>query len=102
MNSTTAFPEKIDDLLFFHDVDIPHVEIFKKYQELLNTNQYTEAALYIQESGIPYYGAALFNLIESMIYAVQNYLLNDNPKSNPHIVSDSEPANALEDTIWIG
>lgn len=100
MNTIAAFPEKIDDLLFFHDMDIPHAQIFKRYQELLNMDQYEEAALYIQESGIPYYGAALFNLIESMIYAVQNYLLNDNPKCNPHTVSDSEPANAPEDTIW--
>ena len=101
MNASTAFPQKIDDLLFYQDIDAAAAGISDHYQKLLRSGRYTEAADYLQKTGLPHYGADLFNLIENRIHAVQTYLSQNDPPTNPHIISETEPSDAPPDAIWI-
>lgn len=101
MNTSSAFPNQIDDLIFFQDITLDNAATLQHYQQLLQNTQYAEAAQFIQESEIPYYGAALFNLMENRIYATQKYFM-ENPKTSPFVYSATEPADAPEGSFWIG
>lgn len=91
MNTKSLYPSKVDNLIFFQDVSLDNKEIFLNYQNLLSQKLYEESALYIKESGIPYYGAELFNLIENMISNTQKHLLgNKKPQLFYFTDDDSE------------
>ncbi len=100
MNTNSVFPNAIDDLIFFQDIRLINKDIFTTYQNLLSQEKYTESAEYLRASGIPHYGADLFNLMEDMIYRLQKYLLKENPKTVFFVGDEEEPA--IENvTFWI-
>ncbi len=99
-NINSYYPDQIDPLIFFQDIDIDHLEPMKHFQNLIQQGRYTEASEYInQQKGIHGAFAGLFNLIENRIYALQRHLLSKH-KINPHHFSDSEP-DITEGEIWI-
>lgn len=101
MNTSSAFPAAIDSLIFFQDISLDNREKYDRYQQLLNTGKPESAAAYLQETGLPYYGADLFRLIENRICHLQTYLKSLTPKTNPHSFSSDAPVNAAENTMWI-
>ncbi len=99
-NINSSYPDQIDPLIFFQDIDIDHLEQMQHFQNLIQQGRYTEASEYInQQNGIHGAFAGLFNLIENRIYALQNYLLAKQ-RINPHYFSKTKP-DILENEIWI-
>lgn len=100
--STTisSFPNKVDNLIFFQDIDIENKKIFIKYQELLHQEKYLEASQFLEASNISYYGADICNLLENMVYNLQNYLKQKN-LNRTHYFSLEPPQNIKNGASWI-
>lgn len=90
-NPLSFYPDKIDPLIFFQDVNLEQLEIMDTYNDLIKKGKYTEANEYINnQSGICGYFADFLNAIENRIYNLQTHLLTIEPKQ-PFIYSDEEP-----------
>lgn len=90
-NPLSFYPDKIDPLIFFQDVNLSKVEIMNTYDNLIKQGKYTEANEYINnQEGIYGYFADFLNAIENRIYNLQTHLLTIEPKQ-PFIYSDEEP-----------
>lgn len=90
-NSTSYYPNKIDEMIFFQDNNLEKVEIMNHYNELISQGKYTEASAYIsQQKNVYGFFANYFNLIENRIYNTQEYLLSKPPKKQPFIYYDDE------------
>lgn len=101
MSIDSSFPSVIDSLIFYQDLNLEYTDIFYRYQRFLRESNVSEAAQDLRQSGIPYYGAGLFNLIENRINSLQTYL-KANPKHNPHCFSSGQPSGAANGIMWIG
>lgn len=85
-NSVSHYPDGVDPMLFFQDINLEQLEIMNTYNKLISNGKYTEASKFIsQQEGICGYFADFFNAIENRIYSLQNHLLNKPPKKNPFI-----------------
>lgn len=100
--NNSSFPDKIDPLIFFQDIDISQVSILEEYQRLIRMGMYDKADEYMKYHNIHGYCAALFNLIENRILSMQEYLFTKE-KMNPTKQQTTEPSNAVTNyTIWEG
>ncbi len=95
----SGYPEQIDPLIFFQDVDLEKQKIMQVYNDLISQGKYGKASEYISRQEIHGYFADYFNAIENRIYNLQEYLLTIEPKQ-PFVSSDSEPVGNGE-IIWI-
>lgn len=95
----SGYPERIDPLIFFQDVDLEKQKIMQEYNDLISQGKYDKANEYISKQEICGYFADYFNAIENRIYNLQEHLLTIDPKQ-PFISSDSEPV-CNEEVIWI-
>lgn len=98
-NTISKYPDSIDPLIFFQDINLEEVEIMKSYNDLVAHGKYNEANKYIRNQEIHGYFASCLNAIENRIYNLQVYLLTKEPKQL-FISSDSEPI-ANNEIIWI-
>lgn len=90
-DTTSNFPNSIDDLVFFQDISISQVPIMEDFYILLNAKNYTAASEYLNNSGVFFYGAWCLNLLENRTYAVSKYLMSlEDLKLMTY--SDSEPS----------
>lgn len=85
-NTVSHYPDGIDPMIFFQDINLDQLEIMNTYNQLIAQGQYTRASRFIdQQEGICGYFADFFNAIENRIYNLQNHLLNKPPKKQPFI-----------------
>lgn len=99
-NPVSNYPDSIDPMIFFQDIDLAQAETMRTYDGLISQGRYSEAADFMDgQEGIHGYFPDYLNAIENRIYALQEYLLALAPKQ-PFVCSDSEPA-ADNETIWI-
>lgn len=90
-NPLSFYPDKIDPLIFFQDVNLEKLEVMNTYDNLIKEGKYSEASKYINnQEGICGYFADFLNAIENRIYNLQAHLLTIEPKQ-PFIYSDEEP-----------
>lgn len=110
-NTMSHYPDGVDPMLFFQDVNLDKIDIMNTYTQLISQGQYTEANKFVsKQEGICGYFADFYNAIENRIYNLQKHLLEKPPKKNPfisHMISDAELevlSNELpidEDMFWI-
>ncbi len=85
-NTLSHYPDGIDPMIFFQDINLDQLEIMNTYNQLIAQGQYTRASRFIdQQEGICGYFADFFNAIENRIYNLQNHLLNKPQKKQPFI-----------------
>lgn len=94
------YPTAIDEMLFFQDNSIDKMPIIQHYENLISQGKYDEANDYISQQDVYGYFADYFNGMENRIYSLQKHLLTKT-KTNPFTISDTEPTNVEEGTIWI-
>lgn len=103
-NTSSVFPNAIDDLIFFQDVDIPKKDILQTHREHINHHRYSEGTDYLQNSGIPHaYCSDLFNMFENRLYAVQKRMIDEPKESNitQYHQNDEPNGDHDEETLWI-
>lgn len=72
----SKFPMAVDDLVFFSDTNVKERAAMEHYLELVNSGQYSAASEYLsQQISLDGYFAELYNMLESRIYNLQDYLL---------------------------
>lgn len=99
-NPISYYPNAIDPLIFYQDIDLDHLDILSNYQNLMSKGHYTNASSYInQQSGVHGLYAGLFNTMENRLYNLQLYLLKKE-KKNPFHYSSEEP-DINENEFWI-
>lgn len=96
----TNFPNKVDDRIFYNDIDLEHLHILDQYKTLLINSNYDEASTLLQDSDIDYFGSWLLNLFELRLRATQEYLLTKE-KPKLQIYSSTEPTNTRMGTVWV-
>ncbi|MCM1232121.1 MAG: hypothetical protein NC489_18525 [Ruminococcus flavefaciens] len=110
ISSTSSYPDKVDEMIFFQDCSLDNIDIMNTYNDLILQGKYNEANNYInQHDNIYGYFADYFNALENRIYSLQDYLLNKPPKKQPFLYFDEvneeeeeiEPTDVDKDTIWI-
>lgn len=100
-NTKTKFPQRIDDRIFFQDINLSQLQIMEYYYSLLNSNNYTKASEFLNNSEVFFYGAWLLNLFEKRLRAIGIYLLNLPPKEPLVDYQESQPISFHEGTHWI-
>lgn len=100
-NTETKFPQYIDDRVFFQDINLTQVPIMKQYYLLLNSNNYTKASEFLNDSEVFFYGAWLLNLLEKRLYAIGDYLTSLPPKKPLVEYQAAQPSSANNGTHWI-
>lgn len=99
-NPISNYPDSVDPMIFFQDIDLTQTEIMETYDRLISHGCYGEANDYMNDQeGVCGYFADYFNAIENRIYNLQEYLLAVGPRQ-PFVSSDTEPE-AGRETIWI-
>jgi len=99
-NPISNYPDSIDPLIFFQDINLDNIEIMKTYDDLIAQGKYSEANEYINsQENICGYFADYLNAIENRIYNLQEHILTITPKQ-PFVSSDAEPV-ANNEIIWI-
>lgn len=100
-NYISTFPSGIDSLVFFHDVDLKNLPIMEAYNNMISSNRFTDANIFIsQQNDIHNYSADLFNYIENMIFNWHKCIL-EKEKYNPHRYSSIEPETISLNEVWI-
>lgn len=68
----SVFPDRIDPLIFFQDIDIPHREVYNTLKQLLSEGRYSDAMEYINsQEDVDGYYADLYKLLQQRIYNLQ-------------------------------
>lgn len=98
-NPISNYPDSVDPLIFFQDVNLEKLDTMKAYNDLITQGKYSEANEYISNQEICGYFADYLNAIENRIYNLQEHILTIEPKQ-PFVSSDSEPI-ADDEIIWI-
>lgn len=90
-DTTSSYPDKIDDMIFFQDNNLEKNDVIKEYENLIAQGKYDDANRYInQQKGLYGYFADYFNLIENKIYRTQDHLLKKPPKEQSFIYYDGD------------
>ena len=80
-NTTSKFPNEIDDRLFLSDVSLSQVPIMNEYRSLLNKGDYSSASALLNDSGVFYYGAWILNLLEDRLCKIGEAIMNEEDHS---------------------
>ena len=80
-NTTSKFPNEIDDRLFLSDVSLSQVPIMNEYRTLLNKGDYSSASALLNDSGVFYYGAWILNLLEDRLCKIGEAIINEEDHS---------------------
>lgn len=71
----SSFPEAVDPLIFFQDIDIPHKAAYDTFRQMISNGQYSAALEYINsQDDVDGYFADLYNLLEERILNLQYHL----------------------------
>ena len=100
MNIKSSFPTSVDNLIFYQDITLDNKVEYDTYLKLLSEKKYVESSQYIKDNDMLFYGADMFNLLEDMIYQLQDYLIK-NPKEPKFFYSDEEPIELNDGCFWI-
>ena len=73
----------------------------QKYYRYLETGNYTRATELLNNSDVFFYGAWILNLLENRLYAMENYLMNEEEKPTLVTYQSTEPINAYQGMNWI-
>ena len=97
----TNFPTRVDDRIFYNDINLEQLDIFNHYKISLDASNYDGASNLLHTSDIDYIGAWLWNLFELRIKTTQEYLLTKE-KPQLQIYSSTTPTGAQNGMVWIG
>lgn len=100
-NVLSIFPNGIDPRVCFSDCDLEGLAVFDEYNELIAQGKYDEAARFMENSDVDYYGAWIFNLLERRLRNIGKYLLE---QESPDLVrySSYAPEGVQEGMCWVG
>lgn len=109
ISEASNFPNEIDPMTFFQDVDLDHKDEMDKYYSLVAKGEFDNAESFLLETnGLHGYFAQLFNAFENRISAVQEFLLSQEEETptqqkpeSPFQYTDTEPTSITDSTIWI-
>lgn len=65
------FPESVDDLLFFQDINLDNLDGYNEFNTLIKNEEYTSASTFLNKANFFAYNADLFNKLEERIYNTQ-------------------------------
>ena len=100
INIYTIFPNGIDSRVYAQDINLNNIEIFSKYQTLLEQGKYSEASALLNNSDASFYGSWMLNLLEKRLNAIGDYLINLE-KDVLTYYSEIEPENSEYGMNWI-
>ena len=100
-DASTKFPFDIDNRIFWQDMNLSQTLIMQKYYTYLNAGNYDKASELLNNSDVFFYGAWILNLLENRLYAMENYLMNEEEKPTLVTYQSTEPRNAYEGMNWI-
>ena len=99
-DTSTKFPQEIDQRMFFSDICIDQVPIMQEYYKLLNAGNYDMASDLLNNSEVSFYGAWLLNMWENRLNAVGDYVMKlEKPKLITY--QSAEPKNVYQGMNWI-
>lgn len=118
VNNAGTIPNRVDDLIFFEDINKDQITIWNEFERIMATGDYGAAHTFIKGyADVHGYFGDLYNLMVNRIKAAQNFLvLNETNIRNatgafssfkkPEIFVYQEepdtPKNILKDQVWIG
>lgn len=118
VSSAGTIPNRVDDLIFFEDINKDQLSIWNEFERIMGTGDYNAAQTFIKGyADVHGYFGDLYNLMVNRIKAVQNFLvLNETNIRNatgafssfkkPEIFVYQEepntPKSIVKDQVWIG
>ena len=74
MDTTSYFPDEIDDRVYFQDIDLEYYELKKEYDTLIANGQYSDAKSLYEASDFNIFGADILNLLENRLVTIGEFL----------------------------
>lgn len=103
--SESVFPAEIDPLIFYEDADIEHQPLLHAYYQYIINNRFQEAAEYINNTDLDFYGAWLLNLYENRLRAIEeNIEMVIGAKCQITTYYENEPTSiiSMDCRSWVG
>ena len=93
VETTSQFPEKIDELHYHSDVNITQKEVYDQYEQYIQAGNYAEAYKVIDTSNLFGWFADYFNMIENRIYSTQSFVKTQGMDKHPdqNLYTEEEP-----------
>lgn len=99
-DSSTVFPDYVDDLNFFQDISIDKLPVMTKYNEMISRGSYSEASEYINQQDVTFYGAWVLNMLENRLIAIEDFIIHSLEKPDLTIYGDIEPTDVPAGYCW--
>ena len=103
-DTSTKFPNTIDDRLFAMDISIKQVPIMQEYYRYLEAGNYDRATELLNNSDVFFYGAWILNLLENRLCAIGDYVMQLEDNKGLLIYNSLEPSqlhNTYEGMNWV-
>jgi len=98
--SSTVFPNGIDRRLYFSDISIPEEDDVREFHTKVDQGQYSDAEDIA--SNHDSYDSDLFNMFDSRLHAIYNYL-DEHRQDKPllGLYQQEEPTDVPVGMVWI-
>ena len=99
-NSTSAYPQAVDDIMFISDVSLDTIGISRQHNDLINNGSYAKEHEYLNSREVvTSVYAGFFNMLENRIYQTQLFV-KTLTKTVISFHGDSQPDNPAI-SVWI-
>ena len=101
-NTITAFPNRVDELVYFSDPSYYNKDTMDEYNRLFREGKIDEAVEVVSADQSMHYGSAhLINKFEYQIKKIQEYLKYEFVTDSNPMIHGSEPEDPETHYIWI-
>ena len=104
------YPTQFDNRTFYSDVSLDHADILQTYNNLIKAHNYKAASQHLYDAvevgdrNMDYNGAYLWNRLENIIIAIEEYATTELQETNmrPNYSNEAPTGNLVErETVWI-
>ena len=107
--TSTTFPSKVDTREFFSDASLKEQDLLEAHHSLVKQGQLKEASQYLYDNveaadrNVSYDGAYIWNMMDSRLVAIEDYVVSHPTTKVVPYYSDNEPlyADQFVGMIWI-
>lgn len=101
ITNDTSFPAAQDPLVLYEDMAVNEWEAYQAYSKLINQGRYNDAVQMLKDNNIDFISAELWNMFQTRVKAVQEYLIAHIIKVPHHFYGDEPPVPSVTPTVWV-
>ncbi len=102
-DTTSYFPDEIDNRIYFEDTDLYHIDLKSEYDEAIKDGRYDEAKMIAEAGNLEVFNADILNLLENRLVTIGEFLPTiDKPKWTSYQNNEPSGEDVKQNYTWIG